>query len=193
MSIVSSAILLFLVMDPLGNLPVFASILREVPEKRRPMVLLRETIVALIVLLAFLLAGQHLLHLLGVKPPALSISGGVILFVISILMVFPIPGAFGHSTPREPFIVPLAIPMIAGPSAMTTLLILSSQTPLRHSALALIIAWVAVATILMLSGLLQRILGPRGLEALERLMGMLLIVLAVQMFLDGVRAFMTAG
>lgn len=193
MSIVSSAILLFLVMDPLGNLPVFASILREVPEQRRPRLLFRELIIALIVLMVFLFAGQHLLDLLNIKPPALRISGGVILFVISILMVFPIPGAFGHSTPREPFIVPLAVPLIAGPSAMTTLLILSSQTQLHQSVLALMIAWVAVATIIMLSGVLQRVLGPRGLEALERLMGMLLIVIAVQMFLDGVRAFMTAG
>ncbi|MCL2700670.1 MAG: antibiotic transporter [Phycisphaerae bacterium] len=190
MSLASAAILLFVVMDPLGNLPLFAAALREMPRPRRRRVLARELLIALAVLAAFLLTGSYLLATLKISPPALYISGGVILFVISIRMVFPIPSVQPGTPPREPFIVPLAVPLIAGPSAMTTLLILSRTAPLPQVAAALGLAWLAVAAILMLSDVLQRLLGPRGLEALERLMGMLLIVLAVQMFLEGVKAFM---
>jgi len=188
MSFASAAILLFLVMDPLGNLPLFAAVLREVSPARRRRVLVRELLIALAVLAAFLATGSHLLALLHVTEPALSISGGVILLVISIRMVFPIPSV-QPGVPHEPLIVPLAVPLIAGPSAMTTLLILSRQAPLGQVAAALLAAWVAVAAILLLSGVLQRLLGGRGLEALERLMGMILIVIAVQMFLEGVALF----
>lgn len=196
MSMWSATILLFLVMDPLGNLPVFATVLREVPPARQRLVLIRELLIALAVLLGFLLAGPLLLEVLHVTQPALSISGGVILFIIALLMVFPIKkGVFAATSAAEPLIVPLAIPLIAGPSAMTTLLILSSTYPqqITQWVMALFIAWIAVAAILLLSGLLQRVLGHKGLPALERLMGMILIVIAVQMFLDGITAFIAHG
>jgi len=193
MSLASAAMLLFLVMDPLGNLPLFAAVLRDMPHPRRRRVLVRELLIALAVMAAFLMAGPYLLTLLKITPSALSISGGVILLMISIRMVFPIPNVQPDVPRGEPLIVPLAVPLIAGPSAMTTLLLLSRQAPLVHVAAALFVAWIAVAAILMLSGVLQRLLGPRGLEALERLMGMLLIVIAVQMFLEGVTLFVTDG
>jgi len=195
MSFASAAMLLFLVMDPLGNLPLFAAILRDLDLRRRRRLLVRELLIALAVMVAFLMAGPYVLTLLKITPSALSISGGVILLMIAIRMVFPIPASQPSAVPPrgEPLIVPLAVPLIAGPSAMTTLLLLSRQAPLEHVAAALLVAWIAVATILMLSGVLQRLLGPRGLEALERLMGMLLIVIAIQMFLEGVTLYMTDG
>lgn len=197
MSILSATILLFLVMDPLGNLPVFAVVLGKVPPERRRRVLLRELLYALAILLAFLAVGPWLLSLLAISKPALGIAGGLILFVIAILMVFPIEGYgfVGKPGEHEPFIVPLAVPLIAGPSAMSALLLLSSSNPGRFVEwlVALVLAWLVTAIILLFGGALQRLLGPRGLIAMERLMGMILIVLAVQMFLDGVKAFMAGG
>jgi multiple antibiotic resistance protein len=196
MSVLSATLLLFLVMDPFGNLPFFAAMLDGVAPRRRWRVLLRELAIALAVLLAFLLIGRYAVNLLHISPAALSISGGVILFLVALRMVFPDSAAPGRAeAAREPFIVPMAVPMIAGPAAMALLLILASRHPARLPdwLLALCAAWAAMSVILMLSGAIHRLLGEKGVKALVRLMGMVLIVLAVQMFLNGVSAFMAAG
>ncbi|MCD4824997.1 MAG: hypothetical protein K8S55_10330 [Phycisphaerae bacterium] len=193
MSILSATILLILVMDPLGNLPVVTVVMQDIPAKRRFRVLLRELLAALVVLMIFLLAGEHLLAVLHISKPALGISGGIILLLISLRMVFPIPGhGLYESAGNEPFIVPVAVPLIAGPSTMTVLLILASTYPgrLLDWVIALLTAWLGGGAILLLSGFLQRILGEKGLRAVERLMGMILIVIAVQMFLDGLGQFL---
>lgn len=190
MDAVSAALLLFLVMDPLGNVPLFLSLLKSVKPERRKRVLARELLIALVVLFVFLFAGKTLLDALSLRQEAVSIAGGIILFLIGLKMIFPTPeGIFGEIPDGEPFIVPMAIPSIAGPSTMAALLLMGHEEPGRLSewSVALIAAWAGTAAILFGSTYLYKLLGPRVLSALERLMGMLLVAISVQMFLDGVR------
>jgi len=190
MTLVSAAILLFLVMDPLGNILLFVAALQNVPPRRRVRVVARELLIAYVVLVVFLFTGEPLLHALSISGPALTIAGGLVLFLIALRMVFP--SADHNLTEKvegEPFLVPLAIPYVAGPSALATLLLLMSREPQRWPEwlLALTCAWLVSAAILVLGGRLSKFLGRRGLLALERLMGLLLVALAVQMFLEGLR------
>lgn len=191
--ILSAAITLFLIMDPLGNIPVFLSILKNVEPKRRTFILIRESIIALIIMILFLFTGQYILSFLGLKQESISIAGGIILFLIALKMIFPHEHTVAENqTEEEPFIVPLAIPMIAGPSVLATLLLLVKSNPNRlfDWFLAVIIAWVISALILLCSPFVQKILKDRGLIAVERLMGMILVALSVQMFLNGVAAYL---
>ena len=195
MTTLSAGILLFLIMDPLGNIPLFLSLLKEVPPKRRRRVMVRELLIALGVLLAFLFGGQYILKLLQLKQESISIAGGIVLFLIGIRMVFPPAdgsGIFGKSGGGEPFIVPMAIPGVAGPSAMAALLLLTNTQPGRTAdwTIALLLAWLASSVILLSATYLFRWLGESVLTALERLMGMLLIALSVQMFLDGIAVYL---
>jgi multiple antibiotic resistance protein len=188
MQIASIALTLFLVLDPFGNLVVINSIMSRVPEPRRTAVLLRELLIALAVLLFFLFAGKFTLSLLDVRQDALSISGGILLFLIALGMVFPEKSIIHDNSTEEPFIVPIAVPLIAGPSAIALLLLISSRNPDGQltSALATILAWAGSTAVLLVSPWLLRLLGKRGTQALERLMGLLLILISVQMFLDGI-------
>jgi len=195
MKLVSAILTLFLVMDPIGNVPVFMSYLKDVKEGRRARVVARESVFALLILLSFLFFGPALMSVLGIAKESLYISGGVLLFLISVGMIFPGSGHLGmltdDATEGEPFIVPLAVPLVAGPSSMATIMIFASQPEsLWLWVEALVAAWALTAAILMLAPGFSRILGPRGLRACERLMGMVLTVLAVQMFLDGVGYFL---
>lgn len=192
MTFASAAILLFLVMDPLGNVPPFLSTLAKVAPERRTRVLARELLIALAALLLFLFFGRPLLGLLGIREESLAIAGGIVLLLISLKMLFP--GAVGgdEELDGEPFVVPLAIPLVAGPSSLATILLLAGREgadPWMLSG-ALLAAWGASSAILLLSPLMQRALGRRGLVAIERLMGLLLVALAVQLFLDGVKAYL---
>ena len=190
MSILSASILLFLVMDPFGNAPVFLSILKRVPLKRRQKVMVRELFIALIVLLLFLLAGPHLLEALQISEPSLRIAGGIILFLIAIKMVFGKLGdMFINPLEEEPFIVPLAIPCLAGPSAIATVMLLTGQEPHRwHEwVVSLLFAWILTSLILLLSARLDQVLGEKGMNALQHLMGLILTALAVEMFIQGLR------
>lgn len=193
MDTLSAALLLFLVMDPLGNVPLFLSLLKPVAPERRRRVLARELTIALVVLFAFLYGGQYLLDALSLRQESVSITGGILLFLIGLRMIFPQPESlFGEGEGGEPYIVPMAIPLIAGPSTMATLLLLGQREPDRtlEWSLALLLAWIASAVILFGSTALYRLLGPRVLSALERLMGMLIVALAVQMTLDGVAGYL---
>jgi multiple antibiotic resistance protein len=185
----SAATMLFLIMDPMGNLPIFMSILKTIEPKRRRIVLIRELLFSLAIMFLFLFSGQAMLDFLNVKQEAVSIAGGIILFLIAIRMIFPQPGgAMPSSSEQEPFLVPLAIPMISGPSILAALILLANQDPSRMTdwSIALLSAWGVSAAILMFSGPLHRLMGERGLTAVERLMGMILIMIAIQMFLDGI-------
>ena len=193
MTTLSAAILLFLILDPLGNVPVFLSLLRGLSPKRQRHVLARELLIALGVLFLFLFAGQAILAAMHVREESVSIAGGIVLFLIGIRMIFPsADGVVGHLPEGEPFIVPMAVPLIAGPSGMAAVILLASSEPARLAdwSVALLIAWSATAAILFSATFLYKVLGRQVLTAVERLMGMLLVALSVQMFLDGLRAYL---
>lgn len=193
MDTLSAFVTLLLVMDPVGNVPVFLSVLKDVDEKRRQWVLFRELLIALVVLLVFLYAGPRVLDLMGLQQESISIAGAIILFLIALRMIFPSPyGMMGDTPEGEPFIVPLAIPLVAGPSSLAIAMLMVNTNPGRMLdwTIALVGAWAVSAALLMMSPLLLRALGNRGLIAMERLMGMILVIIAVQMFFDGVREFL---
>jgi small neutral amino acid transporter SnatA (MarC family) len=190
--IFSAAVLLLLVIDPFGNVPIVVSAMANVPEARRARVVLRECVAAYIVLLAFMIGGRTFLQWLQLSEVSLAIAGGIILFLIALRMVFRHPdGVFGDPPGAEPFLVPLAVPAIAGPSALATVMLMASRDPAHLPAwIAALTAAMLVAAIVMLAAhKLQRALGERGMIAVERLMGLVLTAIAVQMLLDGVRTF----
>lgn len=190
LSIVSATVTLVLVMDPIGNIPFFLSALHAVSPKRRQRVILRELLIAYAALLVFLFGGQMFLRFLQLRGESISIAGGIILFLIALRMVFP--GMKQEAEIEgEPLVVPLAIPGVAGPSALATVLLLVNSQPdrLLDWLLALTIAWILCAVVLVASPVFYRALGERGVTAMERLMGMILVTVAVQMFLDGIRNY----
>jgi MarC family membrane protein len=193
MDTLAAAVLLFLIFDPIGNVPIVLSMLKDLPTRRRQIVLIRELLIALGVLLLFLYAGKHVLAALHLKQESVSIAGGIVLFLIGIKMIFPPEhGIFGEQSEGEPFIVPIAIPSVAGPSAMAALMLLTQQNPDRTVdwTLALLAAWGATAVILLASTALYKLLKGGVLQAMEKVMGMLLVAISVQMFLDGVAAYL---
>jgi multiple antibiotic resistance protein len=193
MTIYSAALLLFLVMDPIGNVPLFMSVLRKYDAKTQRRIIVREMLFALLFLIIFLFTGQYLQPLLDVSESSLTIAGGIILFLIALRMVFPRPeGAFSESVEGEPFIVPLAVPFIAGPTALATISLIMTREPERwlEWLLALLAAWFVSGIILYFSSFLSHHLGMRGLIAVERLMGLIIIILAVQMLMNGIREFL---
>jgi multiple antibiotic resistance protein len=194
MDTVSAFVTLLFVMDPLGNIPIFLAVLKDVEAKRRQWVIFREMLIALGVLLLFLYAGSAMLEVLNLRQESISIAGAIILFLIALRMIFPSPhGMLGDTPDGEPFIVPLAIPMVAGPSALAITMLLVHKDPDRMLdwTFAVVGAWGVCAVLLMASPLLLRALGARGLIAMERLMGMILVIIAVQMFFDGVQKFLS--
>jgi MarC family membrane protein len=196
MTIASAALLLFLILDPLGNIPVFLSLLRGMPAHRQRVVLVREMLIALGVLMAFLWGGRYALELMHLRQESVSIAGGIVLFLIGLRMIFPTPeGLLGELPDGEPFIVPMAIPLVAGPSGMAAVMLMGSQEPGRMGAwsLALLLAWAATAALLFSATYLYKWLGARVLSALERLMGMVIVAISVQMFLDGIAAYLRLG
>lgn len=193
MEILTATATLFLIMDPLGNIPVFLSILKDIDPKRRKRIIVRELIIALILCFAFLFLGQYVLDFLQLRQESISIAGGIILFIIALKMIFPQRGGYMGTRPgSEPFIVPLAVPLVAGPSLLTAILLLSKSAPgrLLDWTIALLIAWFCASVILMLSDLFYKVFRERGLTAIEKLMGMLLVALSVQMLLDGIGAYL---
>lgn len=188
-----SFILLLLVTDPFGNVPLFVSALAHVPAERRGRVIVRECAIAFLLLLLFMFFGRHFLTALQLSDIALRIGGGVILFLIALRMVFPQPGGIfgGNEASNEPFIVPLAIPALAGPSALVTVLLFSStsaqETLLHVTVLSLVaVVWLVV---LLSAERMQRALGAQVMTAFERLMGLILTAMAVEMLLAGVRDY----
>lgn len=193
MTFYSAAITLILVMDPLGNIPLFLTALHRIPPKKRQQIILRETFIAFIILSLFLFFGQYILAAMHISQPALQISGGIILFLIAIRMIFPHELEENRAKQTsEPFIVPLAVPLIAGPSTMTMVMVLAHQAPDEMPIwfLALFTAWLISTIILVFAENLRKILGERGLIAIERLMGMILTTMAVQMFLSGFEQYL---
>ena len=191
--LISAFVLLFLVLDPLGNLPVVASLLKQVDSKRRARVVARECLIAYLILLAFMFGGRQFLDVMHLSEISLSIAGGVILFMIAIKMVFKsTESVFGESLDHEPFIVPLAIPLIAGPSALATVMLMVSREPAKLGVwvAAMTAAMVVSAVLLVLGERIEKLLGKRAMEAIERLMGLILTAIAVEMLLGGIKQFL---
>ena len=188
----SAVLILLLVMDPIGNIPLFVSVLRPVKAARRTRVILRECAIAFVVLLVFVFFGAAILGLLGLSDPSLTIAGGVILFLIALRMIFRRPeGVFGDTVSGEPFIVPLAIPSIAGPAAIATVMLLASRAPQRllEWCAAVSVAMLVTAALLVSADRLAKLAGDQGLLAFERLMGLILTAIAVEMLLRGIETF----
>jgi MarC family membrane protein len=192
-SLSSAVVILLLVMDPLGNVPLFVSLLRNVAPERRIAIIVRECVIAYAVLLIFVFFGSSILRLLGLSDTSLNIAGGVILFIIALRLIFKHPGGvFGDDTHAgEPFIVPLAIPSIAGPTAIATVVLMVARAPDRlwEWAGALTICTGITLLLLLFAERIANRVGSPGLAALERLMGLLLTAIAVEMLLKGIHAF----
>lgn len=188
MTLLSATILLLLVADPVGNVPLYLACLKGVERRRQVAIILREVFFAFLVLVFFLFLGGHLLDLLQVSESSLRLAGAIVLFLISVRMIFPVSkGIFGDMPDGEPFIFPLAVPLFAGPSAVATVLLFASKEPERIWVwfMAVVLTCLVSAVILSFSPVLHRVMGERGLSAFERLMGMLLAVIAVEMFMQG--------
>jgi MarC family membrane protein len=189
--------LLLLVTDPFGNVPLFVSTLNRVRPERRRMLIVRECLIAYGLLLLFMMFGRHFLEALQLSEVSLRIGGGVILFLIALRMIFPQPGGMfgeGEGPPVEPLIVPLAIPALAGPSALVTVLLFSSQGSLALPTYVGVISAVACVwlVVLLSAERLQRVLGDAVMTAFERLMGLILTALAIEMLLAGVRSYIAS-
>jgi MarC family membrane protein len=188
----SAFILLLLVLDPLGSLPIFIPIMRDVAPERRRMVALREVGIAFAVLFAFMFFGDAFLQLMRLSERSLEVAGGVILLMVAIRMIFSAEGGvYGTPEGKEPLIFPLAVPLLAGPSAMATVLLLASRQPTR------VVTWVAaLACAMLVSGLvlllcdrIRRWVGDSVISALEKLMGLVLTAIAVEMILAGLKRY----
>jgi MarC family membrane protein len=193
-SFASAVVILLLVMDPLGNIPLFVALLSNTRPERRIQVIARECAIAFTVLLVFVFIGRQLLTLMGLSDSSLNIAGGVILFLIALRMIFRHPeGIFGDTdqTAEEPFIVPLAIPAIAGPAALATVVLMVSRAPERmfEWVAALSIAMAVTLALLVFAERVSNLMGKRGLLAVERLMGLLLTAIAIEMLLRGIETF----
>lgn len=191
----SALILLLLITDPIGNIPIFINSLRNVPAHRRVRIILREVFIAFCLLLTFMFLGKEFLELVNLSDLSLQIAGAVVLFLIALRMIFPSSHSdiAGLSPDDEPFIVPLAIPALAGPSAMATVMLLVSQAPDRRLdwIMALVVTMIVCAVVLVMADRIQRILGDRVVMAVEKLMGLILVAISVEMFLRGIKTFVS--
>jgi MarC family membrane protein len=189
---VSALVLLLLVLDPFGSLPIFISVLRGVDPMRRTRVALRETSIAFCVLLVFMLSGQHFLALMRLSERSLEVAGGVILLIIAMRMIFSGGGeAYAPEGGREPFVFPLAVPLMAGPSAMATVLLLASRQPGQTLEWvgALTVAMLVCGTVLLLAERIRSWVGDSMVSALEKLMGLVLTAVATEMVLAGLKRY----
>ncbi len=187
----SATILLVLITDPVGNIPVFANALKYVAPERRARVILREILIAFFLLLTFMFVGEGFLRVMNLSELSLQIGGGVILFLIALRMVFPPAAVLEAEIFEEPLIVPLAVPAIAGPSALATVLLLVSQQPERRMEwiAALCVTMLISAVVLVSAERIQRLIGSRLVVAVERLMGLVLVSVAIEMMLRGAKTF----
>jgi MarC family membrane protein len=189
----SALILLLLVLDPLGGLPIYISILKDVQPERRRWIAVRESVIALSVLMVFMLTGDKILYLMRLSERSLEVAGGVILLMVAIRMIFVNPGdsKASDAPAREPLIFPLAIPLLAGPSAMATVLLLASRQPERlwQWSGALLCAVLLCMGVMLAANWLNKVLGESVLAALEKLMGLILTAIAVEMILAGLKRY----
>jgi len=194
MTLIYCAVVLFLIMDPIGNIATFLNLLKDTPQGKRKPIIIREMLIALAVMVAFYFLGEFIFDILQVSETTLRLASGVILFLVAIKILFPAIDSIRANLPTgEPFITPIAIPLIAGPSLLATIMLFAHLEPSHLSMLgAILIAWVVALIILLYSETLQRVVGSNGLMACERLMGLILIMLSIQRFLEGIQQFVKA-
>ncbi|MEI6242996.1 MAG: MarC family protein [Chlamydiota bacterium] len=183
---------LFLLMDSIGNIPLYLAVLKEIPYKRKQQIILREMIIALVVMLLFNFLGEKILQFLHLTQASIRIAGGIILFLISLKMVFPSQKEkTDYGTPgSEPYIVPLAIPLIAGPAILAAIILYASQENPLTMIVAILIAWSLSLIILLATPFLGKKMGAKGIMACEKLMGLILVLIAIQMFLEGITLYL---
>lgn len=180
-----------LLMDPVGNIPIYVAVLKELPPRRQKIIIIREMIIALVTILLFYWLGDAILAALRVTPETIQVSGGIILFIIALRMIFPTAkDTTVEYSGIEPFIVPLAIPLVAGPTILAAVMIYSKKAIDSWIVMvALFFAWLVSTLILVSSTFLEKLLGKRGIIACERLMGFVLTLISLQMFLEGIKRF----
>lgn len=195
MNLFTLTIILFLIMDPIGNISSFLTVLKGLPQERRKFVILREMLIALTAMLAFNFLGEHIFNILEISESTLHLASGAILLLVAIKILFPSTDSLRANLPAgEPFITPLAIPLIAGPSLLATIMLFAHMEPSMPTMfIAIIIAWVLAALVLLCGSRLQKLIGSNGLMACERLMGMVLIMIAIQRIAEGIQTFVKAG
>lgn len=196
----STTFLLFFVMDPIGNIPIFIVVLEQIPQKQKRWIIIREVIFAMIILIIFLFLGNTILKYLNISHSSLKISGSILLFLISMRMIFPptAPGnlkqsVFGELPEGDPFLFPLAIPSLAGPSAITTVILISNQNPsmINIWIFSIILSCTLALLILLSSNFIFKHAGKKGIFALEKLMGMALTAISIEMFLKGIKEYLS--
>lgn len=190
--IFSTAFSLFLLMDPFGNIPIYLSVLKEIGHKKKKWIVLREKVIALFIILIFAFFGNHLIKILNISHESIYLAGGIVLFVMAIKMIFPDHTSLADSlaVKGEPLIFPLAVPLVAGPSVLAAVMIYSAQIPAKSIIIyAILSAWVLSTLILLFAVYLSKWLGEKGINAIERLMGLILILIAINMFLQGITMY----
>ncbi|GAB4226928.1 MAG: YhgN family NAAT transporter [Chlamydiales bacterium] len=189
-NIFSIAIAFFFLANPIGNTPAIISLLKDIDFQRQKKIMFRESIFALLIAFFFIFCGNAFLSLIQVKEYTLGITGGVLLFLVSIEMIFPkYHTQISYETKKEPFIVPIATPLISGPALMTIVMLKAHTESFLKLSLAVTIAWIGVTSILSAAPYLQKILGKRGLATIEQLMGMLLGMMGVNSIINGIQKF----
>lgn len=191
MTLASMTLIFFLIMDPLGNVAYFIEVLNHIPQKQQKWIIIREMLIALGVMIFFYLLGDIIFDFLELSDASVSLTSGVILFLVAIKIIFPTSKStrIPPQADREPYIVPLAIPLIAGPAMLATVLFFAHKYGVEVMG-AIVIAWFLASMVLVFSKQLMKSCGRNGLLAIERLMGMILILLAIQRFLEGINSFM---
>ncbi len=191
MTIFSITLVLFLIMDPIGNIASYLKLVDGINPKKQRLILLREMLIALLVMVIFNYIGEGIYDLLQISDPAVRLSSGVILFLISVQILFPNLTGLRENLPKEePFIIPLAIPLIAGPSVLATIMLYAHMEQSQPVMLVSILcAWIAALLVMLASKPLYKAMGENGLMACEKLMGMVLVLIAIQRFLDGVEQY----
>ncbi len=189
MELINLSIILFLIMDPIGNISSFLNMVQGIPAERRRVIIIREMFIALIAMVVFNYLGEFIFNILSVSETTLRLTSGAILFLVAIKILFPSTDSLRANLPSgEPFVTPLAIPLIAGPALLATIMLFAHLETSQEAVLgAIFVAWIAAAAILFFAAPIQRTLGNNGLMACERLMGLILVMLAIQRFLEGIQ------
>lgn len=191
MNLFSLVVILFLIMDPIGNISSFLSLLKDLPKQKRRKIIIREMLIALAAMVLFSVIGEYIFQILDIDETTVMLASGIILFLVAIKILFPsVDSLRANLPPGEPFVTPLAIPLIAGPSLLATIMLFARLEPSPIIMLAaILIAWFLAVIVLLSGQRLQKLLGSNGLMAAERLMGMILVMLAIQRFAEGLQCF----